>query len=156
MVAPKHEADSVHERKSRGWLYYLLTALLAFLAGLIPMWLANRSLTEERDAISRSLRASRTQDALASAIVDARRGEYEPARQAASDFFRQVSEDLDRIAGSPYSDAQKEQLRGLLTSRDDLITLLARSDPASADRLSEIFLTFRQVAGPVIRPASGP
>jgi hypothetical protein len=35
--------------------------------------------------------------------------------------------------GSPFTPAQREGLRSLLTERDELITLLARSDPAATD-----------------------
>jgi hypothetical protein len=33
----------------------------------------------------------------------------------------------------------------MFIARDDIITLLARNDPASADRLSDIHVTYRNV-----------
>jgi len=33
----------------------------------------------------------------------------------------------------------------LMTDRDNLITLLARSDPAAADRLSDLYLSYQKV-----------
>jgi hypothetical protein len=35
----------------------------------------------------------------------------------------------------------------LLAGRDEIITLLARSDPASADRLSELYVAYRKAVG---------
>jgi hypothetical protein len=43
--------------------------------------------------------------------------------------------------------AQKENLKPLLNERDDLITLLARSDPASADRLAQLYVSFKNGMG---------
>jgi hypothetical protein len=40
--------------------------------------------------------------------------------------------------------AQRERVRPLLTRRDEIITLLARSDPAAADRLSDLYVSYRQ------------
>jgi hypothetical protein len=34
-----------------------------------------------------------------------------------------------------------------MNQRDDLITLLARSDPAAADRLTELYMSFRKAMG---------
>ena len=36
-------------------------------------------------------------------------------------------------------------LQQLFAGRDELITLLARSDPASADRLADLFVTYRKI-----------
>jgi hypothetical protein len=34
-----------------------------------------------------------------------------------------------------------------MNDRDNLITLLARSDPASADRLSDLYLSYQKAMG---------
>ena len=126
---------------------YAGVALAVFLLGLVPMWLKARENASQRDAARRELRVSRMQNALSSAAVDAARGEYEPARQSASDFFTALREEVDAAGGeSTLTPQQRESLRPLLTQRDDAITLLARSDPAAAARLLDMHAAFRKAA----------
>jgi hypothetical protein len=134
---------------------YVAVALAIFLAGLVPMWLRSRENASQRDAARRELRVSRMQNALASAAVDSSRGEYEPARQSASDFFTALREEADVAGGeSVLTEAQRESLRPLLAQRDDLITLLARSDPAATARLLDMHASFRK-AVLAVPPAGG-
>ena len=124
---------------------YIVVALVIFLLGLIPMWLKASSNAHQRDAAQRELHLSRMQNMLASSAVDAQRGEYEPARQEASDFFTALSQQLDKgEKDAALTPAQRDGLKPLLTQRDDLITLLARSDPAAAPRLLEMHAAFRK------------
>jgi len=122
---------------------YVGVALVVFLLGLVPMWLEAREASSQRDAARRELRLSRTQGALASAAIDARRGEYETARQTASDFFTTLRGELDEGDDSPLGARQREAAAPLLQRRDEIITLLARSDPASAERLSDLYVSYR-------------
>ncbi|HEY6047093.1 MAG TPA: hypothetical protein VIU65_10860 [Pyrinomonadaceae bacterium] len=121
--------------------------VIAFLIGLIPMWLKARTRTHERDVAISALRISTLQNTLGSAALDARRGEYESARQGASDFFTNLQAEIDRGGDSVFSETQKSGLRTLFDGRDEAITLLARSDPASADRLVALYLKYRQALG---------
>ena len=123
---------------------YGLVLLIVFLVGFVPMWTSARSRSQERDAARASLRISTLQNLIASAAIDARRGEYEPARQAASEFFTSLRVELDRGADSIFNDSQKAGLRPLFDGRDETITLLARSDPAAADRLADLYVRYRQ------------
>lgn len=123
---------------------YGLVLVIAFLVGFVPMWTSARSRALERDTARASLRISRLQNLIANAAIDARRGEYEPARQAASEFFTNLQVELDRGAGSVFNDSQKGGLRPLFDGRDETITLLARSDPAAADRLADLQVRYRQ------------
>ncbi|HEX7317465.1 MAG TPA: hypothetical protein VF297_26430 [Pyrinomonadaceae bacterium] len=123
---------------------YAAVLLGVFLLGLVPMWMTARERAQERDTAQHALRISTLQNALASAAIDARRGEYEPARQAASDFFTNLGTELARGPDSVFDETQRNNLRSMFTVRDDTITLLARSDPASADRLVELYNTYRQ------------
>lgn len=122
---------------------YLAAALAIFLLGLGPMWLKARGTVAQRDAARRELRLSQTQVTLASAAIDARRGEYKTARQTASDFFTALRTELDAGEDSPFSPRQREASAPLLERRDEIITLLARSDPASAERLSDLYVSYR-------------
>jgi type II secretory pathway pseudopilin PulG len=124
---------------------YAAVLLAVFLVGLIPMWLLARGRATERDAAQHDLRLCRFENNLLSAAIDSRRGEYERARVAASNFFTSLREQVDLVSEpSDLTSAQRESLRPLLNQRDDLITLLARSDPASADRLMELYVSFRK------------
>jgi len=122
--------------------------LVAFLIGLIPMGLKAWSRGNERDAARRELRLCQLQSRLASATISARRGDYEPARQATSDFFSALHLQLEpATSGSDLTSPQRDALRPLMNNRDDLITLLARSNPASADRLSDLYLSYQKTMG---------
>lgn len=124
---------------------YIIAALIIFLLGLIPMWLKASAAASQRDAAQRELHLSRMQNMLASSAIDAQRGEYEPARQEASNFFTSLLEQLDKAeTDAALTPHQRDGLKPLLTQRDDLITLLARSDPAAAPRLLDMHAAFRK------------
>ena len=123
---------------------YLGVLLVVFLLGLVPMWLKGRTAASERDVAQRELLLSRMQNALASATIDAQRGEYEAARQETSEFFTSLRGQLDNTDQSALAAAQRTGVSSLLTQRDELITLLARSDPASASRLLELYVAYRK------------
>lgn len=124
----------------RRYLIYAGVLLVVFLLGLIPMWLKARTAASSLAETEHQLVLCRTQSDLASAVIDARRGDYEPARQALSRFFTSLSADT-----SNYTEAQRNSLQPLFAGRDELITLLARNDPASADRLSDLFVAYRKI-----------
>jgi hypothetical protein len=135
--------------KGRRITIYAVVLLIVFLLGLIPMWLFARARAAERDTAQRELRLSRLENNLLSAAIDSRRGEYERARVAASAFFTTLRDQVDLAEGSAdFTAGQRDGLRPLLNQRDDLITLLARSDPASADRLVEMYVAFRKAMNP--------
>ncbi len=136
-------------RNERARRLILYAAVLAgvFLLGLVPMWMTARARGGERDTAQAALRISALQNTLANAVIDARRGEYEPARQAASEFFTSLRTEVERGRDSVFNQTQQNNLRSMLALRDETITLLARSDPASADRLVDLYNTYRQAAG---------
>ncbi|MBA2526043.1 MAG: hypothetical protein H0V18_09710 [Pyrinomonadaceae bacterium] len=119
--------------------------LIVFLIGFVPMWLKARGSAAELEIARRELSLARMQNSLASAVIDARRGEYEPARQAASNFFTSLRVEADKATDSPLTDSQKQNIQTLFAGRDEVITLLARSDPASADRLSDLYASYRKI-----------
>jgi len=112
-----------------------------FLLGFVPMWLKASNAIEQRDVAQRAVRLSQLQNSLAAATVNVQRGEYETARQTTSDFYTNLRHQLDN-SGSVFTASEREKLRPLLTERDEIITLLARSDPAAADRLFSIYSTY--------------
>lgn len=132
-------------KRVRRLILYAALLLVVFLAGLVPMWLTSRTYARERDAAQASLRISNLQNSLANAAIDARRGEYEPARQAASEFFTNLGAEVVPVGrDSVFNEGQRTALRSMFDTRDDTITLLARSDPSSADRLVDLYTKYRQ------------
>lgn len=119
--------------------------LLVFLLGFIPMWLKARQSANSLSEAERQLTLGRMQSNLASAVIDARRGDYEPARQTASQFFTSLRAEIDKGDASGFTPSQRAALQSLFNGRDELITLLARSDPASADKLSDLYVAYRKV-----------
>jgi hypothetical protein len=85
------------------------------------------------------------ENVLASAAIDARRGDYEPARQSASDFFTSLRAEIDKGNDSFLPQTQRMALQPALAPRDEIITLISRSDPASADRLSDLYVSYRRI-----------
>lgn len=136
----------------------IYTALIfaAFLLGLVPMLVRERARTRELEAAQRELRLHTMQNHLAAAAIDARRGEYEPARQSASSFFTMLRAEVDAGETSALSPTGRADAQLLLNQRDDLITLLARNDPAATDRLLDMYASFRRTAGTAQLPRSTP
>ena len=129
----------------RRYIIYAAVLLVVFLLGLVPMWLKARTAASSLAETEHQLALSKMQNDLASAVIDARRGDYEPARQAVSRFFTSLRTEIDKGDNSDYTEAQRNGLQPLFAGRDELITLLARSDPAAADRLSDLFLSYRKI-----------
>lgn len=125
-------------------LIYAGVLFMGFLIGFVPMWLKARGCAGEMVIARRELSLARLQNSIASATIDARRGEYEPARQAASTFFTTLRDEADKSADSALTVSQRQNIQPLFAARDEVITLLARSDPASADRLSSLYATYRK------------
>lgn len=143
-TAEPERNDRATDSPRRRIIIYAVVLVAAILVGLVPMWLVARQRGAERDQAQRNLRLCRLENDLASAVINARRGEYERARLAASSFFTSLLEQVDQIGRpSDLTEAQTNGLRPLLNQRDDVITLLARSDPAAADRLTEIYMSLQ-------------
>jgi hypothetical protein len=131
----------------RRFVIYGGVLLVVFLLGLVPMWLQARASAAKLADAERRLTLAGTQGDLASAAIDARRGDYEPARQAVSRFFTTLRAEIDKGDASDFTQAQRAGVQPLFAGRDEIITLLARSDPASADRLSDLYVAYRKALG---------
>ena len=127
------------------FIIYAGVALIIFLLGFIPMWLKARAATSSLGERDQQLMLVRMQTNFASAVIDARRGDYEPARQGASQFFANLRAEIDKGDTSNFTQAQRQAMEPLFAGRDEMITLLARSDPASADRLSDLYVSYRRI-----------
>ena len=123
---------------------YAAVLIIVFLLGFIPMWLTARERGARLAETQRELKLAQLHNTIASAVIDARHAEYEPARQSASDFFTTLRAEMDRENDSALTQAQGESIKPLLAQRDEIITLLARNDPASAERLSNLYVSYRK------------
>jgi hypothetical protein len=137
--------DSERSQHGKRAVWYVVFAIAAFLTGFVPMWQESERLAKDLDQTKTELRLERIQFTLADGALDARHGDYEISRQKMSQFFTLVREELDLGKTSVLSLTQQEQLQQLSTKRDELITLLARSDAASGERLAEFYLLCRKV-----------
>jgi len=147
-VEPKPPARPVESSSMiRRLGIYAIVLLVVFLLGFVPMWLKARSCGIAMAELNQRLTLAETQNTLATAVIDARRGDYEPARLAASQFFTGLLAEVNKGEDSALTAAQRTAAQPLFTQRDELITLLARSDPAAADRLSDLFASYRKIMG---------
>jgi len=135
------------ENKSSRPLFILIAIVVAFLVGFIPMWMKARDQSSVREKTEHELTLTRIVKDLGSATIDARRAEYEAARVEASAFFTAAHFEIDQRDKSPLTQQQRDGLLPLLAPRDELITLLARSDPAAADKLSNLYVSVRKILG---------
>jgi hypothetical protein len=146
---PTTETPPTEKRKSRliSWLP-VIVLLATFSVGFVPMWFKSSRLNWELHRSQQELRRTQLQVTLTYAALDARRGEHESARQGSANFFTQLTAELDRGACSALPANARSELQPLLAQRDDLITLLARGDPASADRMANAVASFRKTLNP--------
>src|SRR6185369_1299667 len=120
------------------WKRVALHATIAvgfFLLGFVPMWFKTGAAIEQRDAAQRAVRLAQLHNTLATAVIDVQRGQFEPARQLTSVFYTNLRRQVDGDSGTLFTASQRDGLTSLLSERDELITMLARSDPASIERL---------------------
>jgi hypothetical protein len=132
---------------SKRWLIWPALVVAAFLAGLLPMWYSRYYLSQEFDKAKVDLVRQQNLNSLSAAAVYARRGEYETARQNASKFFTDMQAEMDNAESKVLTPQDRMQLPQLLASRDDIITLLSRADPAAAERLSNLYVDYRAATG---------
>jgi hypothetical protein len=135
--------------KKNSWrtLLFLILLVAVFLAGFVPMWKKARDQSALREKAEHALTLTKIVKDLGSAAIDARRTEYESARQEASAFFTSARFEIDQRDKSALSQQQRDALTTLIAPRDELITLLARSDPMSADRLTNLYVAVRKLLG---------
>jgi hypothetical protein len=143
----RDDSVTTQNKKSRSWLLIPIGLLIAFLLGLLPMWWSKSSVAYELEQAKLELRRQQIHNTLSSAAIYARRGEYETARQNASSFFTEMQSELGNTNSAVFNAAQRTQIPSIISGRDDVITLLSRADPASAERLSDIYVTYRSAIG---------
>ena len=137
------------QSRSTNWIRhlipYVVLLLLGFVVGVVPMWYVNRQCSRSLAEAERHSTLARMQNSLASAAIDAERGDYEMARQAASDFFTSLRTEFNKGADSALSQADIESLQPLLDRRDEIVTVLAREGAASTELLSDLYVSYRTI-----------
>lgn len=146
------DATVVRERAQSsvpGWAIWGLVLLLVFLLGFVPMWLKSRSVSQELETTQKQLRKAEIKNLLMTAIVEAKNGEYETARQNTSEFYTNLDAEIAKGDGGGLTAEQRSKLQPIFTNRDTMITLLAQRDPASVERLTDIYVTYKQAFGEI-------
>ncbi len=118
-------------------VWYALALLAAFALGALWQYAGARRGEAALGTARSALAEARLEATLASAVIEVQRGNYERGRQLASDFFTGLQRHL---ATAPPEAAA---LRPLYAQRDNVITVLSRSDPASAGLLSRALADFQ-------------
>jgi hypothetical protein len=140
----EERAETIKDDRGRRWLIYAGILALVFLLGFVPTCMMARRRGIERDTAQTALRISNMQNSLGNAMVDARAGNYELARQATSDFFTKLGAEVEQGRNSIFNSTQETKLRSVLEQRDATITMLARNDPYSPDHLTKLYNQYRE------------
>ena len=153
----ENESAQPQPRHSRLKVYSIFAVILiaAFLLGMVPMWLKVRSVNKELAASQTQIRKQEVAGLLTTSIVEARRGEYEIARQATSDFFTRLRAEEDMGDAGFLTAEQRAKAKPVFEDRDAVITMLAQRDPASLDRLTNIYVNYRALV-PAVAPTTLP
>jgi vacuolar-type H+-ATPase subunit H len=140
-----HSVPAKTTHRIRSLLIYVSLLLLAFLIGFVPMWIKSRENAGSLADAQRQLSLARMENSIDSAAIYAQRGDYETARQNASDFFTLLRTEASKGADSALSQAQQDGSQLLLAQRDVIITMLARGDGASANTLSDLDVAYHKL-----------
>lgn len=119
-----------------------LAAVLAFLIGFGWQYSRAERLEQELNVASKDLAFERLEGKLAAATIEADLGNYEIARQLASDFFTELQADIRRAPEETH-----QQLNAIAAQRDIIITAASRSDPQTASLIGQLYNTFRIAFG---------
>ncbi|HEX6082935.1 MAG TPA: hypothetical protein VF266_00315 [Thermoanaerobaculia bacterium] len=146
-------ASSSTPRRSSGGRFLLVLFLLAiaFAAGYVPQWLELRRLRATHATTSLQLRLATLHRELGVASHEAQRSNFASAGEAASRFFTGCAE---LASEEPFTDDERTKvaLSSYAAQRDEVMALLAASDPAVRERLAGLYLTMNGVIGRRVAP----
>ena len=119
----------------RTLLIVVAALVVGFLAGFVPQYTGKRHAQRDLAAARLELRLSRQQGRLGAALAESLRSNYERSRQLMARYFTEMQSTVGQVP-----DARKRQaLTGILSQRDEIITLLSRNQPESAQRLMILY-----------------
>jgi hypothetical protein len=118
--------------------------VIAFLLGYVPESMAKRHAARDLAAARQELRLSRLQGRLGAALAESLRSNYERSRQLMAGYFSELQDALPGV-----EDARRRQaLSGILSQRDEMITLLSRAQPESSQRLMLLYTSMFTAVDP--------
>ncbi|HEX8242536.1 MAG TPA: hypothetical protein VF541_03550 [Longimicrobium sp.] len=109
--------------------------VIGFLLGFVPQTMARRHAQRDLAAARLELRLSRQQGRLGAALAESMRSNYERSRQLMARYFT----DLQATTGQVPDARKRQALNGILSQRDEIITLLSRNQPESQQRLMILY-----------------
>jgi hypothetical protein len=123
----------------RNFVIFLLLLLGAYGAGYIPERMARSRTTEELNRLTFDHDLSELHRRLGVASHEAMRNNYASAAQSAQVFFEKCNDVLQKY---PFENEPRTKytLSTFANSRDAIMTQLATGDPASRERLMNMFL----------------
>jgi hypothetical protein len=140
-------------REQRLVLFGVAGIVLAFLIGFLWQNMRARDFERRLEAANVELTFERLQSRLSAAVIEADHGNYEIARQLASDFFTGLNNDMQRAPAE-----SQQALHAIAGHRDAIITAASRSDPQTGSLLFQLYNTFRVTFGdaPISPPRAAP
>jgi hypothetical protein len=126
-------------------------ALAAFLLGFLPQWSRANGLSDRLQETRHELQMSRTEGQIGAALTESLRSNYERARQLMAEVFLALQTVAPSLEG-----AQRREVDAILTQRDEVITLLARAAPESAQRVMLIYTRYHNAFQPPARVTTTP
>lgn len=136
---PAHPPAQLRSTRLKTYGICFLTGLLL---GLVPLGIRLMQTQGDRDALQQQLRLANLEMNLSAAAVMTRHGDYTAARDAASRYFSDARQAIDSDDDT-LTAAQRAHLESALASRDALISLLSRGDPAGAERSTAMYVAHR-------------
>ena len=126
-------------------------ALVAFLLGFLPQWSRANRLSDRLRETRHELRMSRVEGEIGAALTEALRSNYERARQLMTEVFSTLQSAAPSLAGN-----QRREVDAILAQRDEVVTLLARAAPESAQRVMLIYTRYHNAFHPQAGPSTTP
>lgn len=118
----------------RTLLIVVAALVIGFLLGFVPEMVGKRHAQRDLAAARLELRLSRQQGRLGAALAESMRSNYERSRQLMARYFT----DLQGTVGQ-VDPRRRQALTGILSQRDEIITLLSRNQPESSQRLMILY-----------------
>ena len=126
-------------------------ALVAFLLGFVPQWMRANRTGDRLDEARFALQMSRTEDKIGAALTESLRSNYERARQLMTEVYATLQATAPSLQG-----AQRREVDAILAQRDEVVTLLARAAPESAQRVMLIYSRYHTAFQPPARATTTP
>lgn len=124
-------------RSSRRTLVWIGAVVIAFAAGFGWQYAERRQAEQQLETTRNALAEARLESALATALVEAQQGNYELARQRASEFFT----DLQGATAGGVLPA--DMFSDIQSQRDATITMLSRGSTDAIALLQQLHAEFR-------------